>query len=539
MPGQIKTLFVSLGELKPDLKLYSNDGLVTATSVVPVFNGYIAMQKWAESGDEPPDEPYGLHTHFAGGSTYYAYMGTLTTLQEYSTAFVRTDKTRAVGGPYTTGGAGGEAGWMGASFGDAVILTNYTDDPQLLTSPAAANFAKLAQSGAGNPGFDPKAKFVFPLRDNLFLANLNLSGAFDTLASGANPTTVAWSQSGNVRQFGSFSVTPELTGTGYQSLNYDIGHITGGVGGMEYGLVAFQAGFARIDGPPYIFRPIVHGTGCRYPKSIVRMDRDIYLWGPSGPSVLRNGEGPLIVLGRGRVARTLVDNATGFSSQALYPGIAIRHLTSAVDVLNGLVFWSFTPAVPLGSGNTGSLSIIYNVSEDRFSFTENEPRVVGDLGPFAPGIIFLQSRPDLNDSWAPCRDFIGIMKYQDFALNLHYKLAIPSYSAAGTASPRLERAFQQLETDYTTRVRRVRPIFSVTDSSAFTVTVTVKSKNKPWETPTEGAFTTQDSHSWIPTTTSKFADFHQIGLQFTSTLPTIAEIEGYEIEYETGGRYSA
>lgn len=545
MAEEIKVSFVPWGELKPDAKLFNNDGLVNALNVAPVHGNYVAAQRWLVDFTLTPfsDEPYGMHVHFGGGSTWYSYVGTITKLYQVSSAFVATDKTRAVGGNYATSGSGGENGWQGTSFGDAIIMTNYVDDPQLLTSPAAANFVKLAQSGGGNPGMDPKAKFVFPVRNNLFLANLNLSAGFDTLPSGANPTVVAWSQTDNVRQFGSYAVTPSLTQTGYQPLSYDFGHITGGIGG-DYGLVALQRGWVRVDGPPYVFRPVVVGSGCRYPNSICRLGEDVYFWGASGPSVLRGGD-TLEVIGSGKITRTLIDNSSGFSPTfSVSTFQEIRHLGSAVDPANGLVSWIYMESF-LGAAR-GGVMLMYNTREDRFSFVEMS--VASSAGVFpdgfgSPGLLFIGSAPDLGASWAPGRDYVGVIKYvQGFpVITPAWQMASPGYTTAGSTNPRLDRAFVQLNPDRATRVRRVRPIYSISGSDPYTATVYVTTKSKPYETATTFSFTTTtDTHGWITTPDTVLGDFHQIGVEFTLTQqPTIVEMEGYEVEYEVGGRYVA
>lgn len=547
MSGKNQTLFVPWGELKPDGRLFNNDGLITAVGVAPVYGNYVGAQIWQPSGDEPTSEPYGLHIHPLSASTWKAYVGS-TKLEEFNTSFVKTDKTRLVGGNYTPSGTGGEAGWNGVSFGDAVIMTNYVDDPQLLTSNTAANFVKLASSGGGNPGMDPKAKFVFPVRNNLALANLNLSAGFDTLSSGANPTTVAWSQTDNVRQYGSYNITPQLVGTGYQSLNYDIGEIKGAVGG-DYGLIAMRSGWVRMDGPPYTFRPISVGQGCKFPKSIIRFDDDVYFWGPSGPSVFRGGDGTPEVLGDGKIARTLIDNTTGFSSTySIYQSIAVRHVSADKDVANGLIYWSYTTTAG-GTTRTGDTCLIYNVRDGRFSFMDNGTLVTSDSGPFNTGVIFLRSRPDGASTWAPGRDLVGIFAYVDLALTPRYFLAAPVYAAAtppyswGGAVPTLARAYQQYDENYTTRILRVRPIYSRNDGSntALTATVTVSSKNKPYESPRVSTpVWAVDTHGWTPITDSVYADFHQVTVAFQANdSSAIAEFEGFEVEFTVSGRYSA
>lgn len=537
----IKRIFVPFGELKPDGKQFNNDGLIEARNVVPVHGGYVASQLWINKTAVLPAEPLGLHPHFTGTS-WVLYYGDTTKLWHVPPGpfpWVPVDKSRLVGGAY--GAASSAYGWQGTSFGDAIVMTDYVDDPQLLTSPTAANFVKLAQSGAGNPGMDPKAKFAYPVRGNLNLANLNLAAGFDGLPSGANPTVVVWSQSENIRQYGSYNVTPQLTGTGYQPLSYDFGEITGGVGG-DYGLIAMQNGWVRQDGPPYTFRPIVIGTGCRFPNSIVRFDRDTYFWGPSGPSVLRGGEGPVEVLGQDRIVRTLLDNTTGFSpAYSINSTVNVNHVSAAIDSTNGLVMFSFTSVVAGSAGTfsqVGDLTVVYSTSDGRFSFIEN--RLSGAVDAASSGVPLYRSGPDLGTAWAPGRDLVGALRYNLAGANAHV-IAIPKYSSGGAATPVLARAFQQLDPQLTTRIRRVRPVFSLNDPTAtVSPSVFVASKNRPYESGTLVSSAARDTHGWLTTPDSLYADFHQVSITLdTLTVPVVAEMEGYEAEFETGGAYSA
>lgn len=533
MPGALKYEFRPFRNLKPDRGLLLNDGLSDARGVVPAYESYIATKPFspvAFSGAGPFTEIYGLHAHHAGGTAWYAYFGESDDLYEMNWVFTTADKSRLVGGAYNTAGAGGENGWQGASFGDAVIMTNYVDDPQLLTSPAAGNFVKLAQSGAGNPGMDPKAKFVFAVRGNLFLANLNLAAGFDTLAAGANPTAVCWSQSENIRQYGSFNVTPQLTGTGYQPLNYDFGHITGGIGG-DYGLVFFQTGIVRVDGPPYMFRPIVIGQGCRFPNSIVQVGEDVYFWSTSGPARLRGGEGPLEPIGRGQVARTLIDDSTGYSlAYALEsdPAVPLRHVSGGRDLANGLVWWSYTPTTLFAYGQ---MSVIYNITEDRFSFSLNAPGT--------SGVTFLRTLPDLGGQWMPGRDLIGI--YTTAPTGSTWSPAMPDFAAAGQQI-QISDSYRKLNEEVTTRIVRVRPVYArASGAGPLPMTISIDSRNNLVQFGAVLTLTSIDSHGWYTAPASSFAEFHGVFFLIPSTASgteTITELKGYEIEYELGPRYS-
>lgn len=546
MGKRVRT-FVPFGELMPDGKHFNSRGLLEALNVVPVYGSYITASLWSPKGSNLASTPFGLHLHPTAGNSWRGYTGTATALYEISTAFGQTDKTRLVGGAY--GAPASDSGWQGASFGESVIMTNYTDDVQLLPSPASANFEKLAQSGGANPGMDPKAKFAFPIKNNLFLANLNLSAAFDGLPSGANPTAIAWSQTDVPRRFGSFNATPELVGAGYQPLNFDLGYIVGGIGG-QYGMVALQQGWVRIDGPPYSFEPFCDGISCRFPNSIGRLGNDIFFWGSSGLCRFRDGL-QIEVLGADKIARTILDNETGFSNNySINSSVNVLHVNFGRDVVNRLVFFSFTSTAMWTNGSFskfGDLCVIYNVDEDRFSFIENRSNVT--IPPNAGGVVFMRTRPESSSDWCPGRDLIALTtksSTSDGTGANAYEISIPVYQAAGSdaiVNPFLQTAFIQLDYNFTTRITRARPVY-FPGSPALDrpqVTLSVQSKNEPYVAASSAASSTsRDGHGFVTIPDTFFADFHSLGIELGGfSVETVNEIEGVEIEYEIGPPYAA
>lgn len=525
------TLFIPYEEWKPDLAEFGHDGLIDVSGAIPLGDTYVPMPIWEEAAGVLPATPTGYWIHATdAGAGFTGYVGTDTKLYELNTTssvpWTRVDKTRLVGGNYAA--ADSKSGWQGASFGDAVIMTNYTDDPQLLTSPAAANFVKLASST-----FDPKAKFAFPVRNNMVLANLNLALAFDGLAAGANPFTVCWSQTDNVRQYGSFNVTPQLTGTGYQLLAYDLGYITGGIGG-EYGLIAMQRGWVRMDGPPYSFSPISEGNGCIYPNSIVRLGEDVYFWGAGGPAVLRGGDGQAIQLTANRLIRAMTDRV-GFPNIAPRLAAVPIYVSAAADHINNMVWFSYVRDNSVTTPRQSNI-LVYDATNDRFGYGPVA------FGSGSHGVYFLGNVPapaSTDAIFCPGRDITGII-FEAGTANTYPSQ--PSHSLADSTVT-MTTGYRRLHEELTTRITRVRLIYSLStgsgnpgDSQSFTI----YSKNKPYDTATAvGAFTTFDTHGAIPTPGTYMSDFHKISMTFLPVTMLVLEMSGIEVDYETGGKYSA
>lgn len=528
--AEINTVFIPFGEWQPDKAEFGHDGLLVANGLAPLGDTYVPTSNWEEVTAVLPATPTGAWVHATDlGAGFTAYAGTDTALYEFSATnsipWTRTTKTRAVGGAYSA--AASASGWQGASYGNSVIMTNYTDDPQYLLSPASANFVKLAAST-----FDPKARFVFPVRQSIVLAYLNLALAFDGLSAGANPYTVCWSQSGVPTQFGSANVTPQLIGAGYQLLAFDLGYITGGIGG-EYGLIAMQRGWVRMDGPPYTFRPISEGTGCIYPNSIVRLGDDVYFWGPGGPMVLRGGDGRAVSLTTNRLIRTLSDR---ISAPSLTPkfDIAPIYVSAAADHVNNHVWFSYVPS-DASSSPKNTITLIYDATNDRFTIGGGPEFLTTGGG----GIHFMNAVPTpiaADVLFVPGRDITGAL-FDSTSSDVYMGQAS---QANGTRSVTFTTGFRRLSDTNTTRVRRVRLIYSLSSATGGdNVAVTITSKNKPYATANSaGPYSALDSHGAIPTTGSYTADFHKLTVTLDANTLLTLEISGLEIQYETAGEYS-
>lgn len=547
MPKLLTTV-IPLGEFAPDAGEFGSvtNRLLTCRNLVPVYGNYCSSPSW-DAVTSPLTAPaLGLHAISTGPGTYLVYWGDQTALWRgipvdpppWSTL----DVSRLVGGAYNTSGTGSENGWQFVAFGLDEIATNYIDDVQLLVS-GTANFVKLAQSGGGNPGMDPKAKFVGAVRNNLVLANCNLAALYDGLAAGAHPNLVAWSQTSNIRQFGSFNADPQLIGSGYQEILNDFGGITGFVSADDYGIVAQERAFVRMDGPPYQFRSIVTGAGTRFPNALRRFGDDVYGWGPGGPFVLRGGEGPIVYLGAGKLIRTLIDNTTTFSpADSILPGINRRNVSLSIDPTNRLLQYTLTSrgrGTVLGTAQEGNLTVWYNLDEERFSFADSSVALANALH----GVLYLCDRPDTGDPWMPGRTAVGVIQSVDDLGSVISRIGTPFYTTSiFNQFPIIRKPYIQLDPELTTRVTRVRPIYASGSAVPVAVSASIAMKNRTYSTPiVAGPYTEKDSHGWVVCPTSPFGDFMQPRLQIGAGLDditTVTQLESLEIEYVQGPRYA-
>lgn len=524
-----KRTFLPFGEWLPDQKLFLNQGLLRAENVVPVYGNYFSAPTpnlIGGVGDPLPQAAWGLGTLATSPSTWSAFIPTTSKIYEVTSGGVRTDRSGAAyASPDTF--SGGQI----VAFGQSVIETRYTAPPNILL-PGAATFAPL-HSGT----FAPAGRFPFVIRGNLFLAHCSVPAPYDAVPAGANPQLVAWSQTDAPRFFGGPRVDPQYVGADYQQVQNDYGQITGAVGG-NYALLFQQRAVVRIDGPPYTFQEIIRGKGCRFPNSIVQDDQNTYFWGEGGPSVIEYG-GQLLksdqvtVLGSGKVVRTMIDDTTNFSA-----GISLKHsanphtaVSAHLDTQNRLIFWAVD-----NTGTGLNLLLVYNIDEKRFTIFYPQ-----GLGGGAPGALFLTTRGETGDGWAPGRNgafiqrVIGGTDPGDHLMTWQVPTAPANLPDGTVAPPVIATGYVQLNPDSTTRILRARPIISGIMPPSLTLTLTDTSD--PFQPQVGGTAGFRDTSGWYVFQNSFFCDFHALAITCTNAGNGVNEWKGFEVEFETGAAY--
>lgn len=539
------TAFFEWGDLQPDLGGFGNRGLFDCRNVIPISGSYLTAPQWKSLGGSwGASGALGLHVHSISADDYRLHSGDATKLYEANpTNHTNVDKTRLVGGAYTTGADG----WFFASFGaNNVIAANYADAVQLQPSTGAP-YQNMITTAA----FAPKFKFPFSIRGNLFGAYCDVPVLYDGLSAGAHPNLVAWSRSDDVTQFGSFNANPEIIGAGYQEIFNDLGVITGGIGVEKFGIVAQQRGFTRIDGPPYSFDTIVRGYGCRYPRSLCALDGDVYFWG-NGPCMLPGGQGPIVQLaGTTGLLRYLMDNRfDDENTAAINTAVEVSHVSASVDHRTRSVWFSYTSMLREIGGlatQVADLTIVYNVDERRFSFIDNNALFPQNTG--LTGALYLCSRPAVNGVWIPGADVCAILREIDLdgtVSDLHSRPAMATGIEVGLSPPYLEKSFHQLDSDRMTRITKIRPIYRLrsTTVDGLGVSIQIKTKNRPYEELWTGSFAELDNHGAITTPSTVFGNFHSWKVVFDSggsgfLSSDVVEYHGCEVEWQLGGRYAA
>jgi hypothetical protein len=173
--------------------------------------------------------------------------------------------------------------------------------------------------------------------------------------------------------------------------------------------------------------------------------------------------------------------------------------------------------------------LIYNFAEGRFSF-------ITDTG-FGPleGARMLVQVPDTGAQWTPGRGIVVV--------NQNNYLEVSEYVAKLTLSsashPKFTTAYYELSAGKSSRIVKVRPIYSMASGSAgIKTTVTVNTRNSPFgASQTDSSFAT-DGSGWIYMPKSYSGNFHQFQIEFLESkqLPSEAvELDGFEIDYADQG----
>lgn len=551
MANKIKRDFIPFRDLSFDAGAFANDKLVVARNVIPWHGTYVPSCG--------PDAAVDLSGSIATASLWLGYgafrsnaalaflaIDTGSDTKIYTDDLTTiTDVTR-VGSDYVT-----PAFVNFAQFGATIIATMGDTDAMQYKPAGATDFANMITST-----FAPRAFFAAPIRNNLFLGNIYLTGGYDSLAAGNNRETVAWSQTDNVRSFGSPTVNPELVGAGYNTLTNDGGAITGLVGG-DYGIVFQERAIVRIDGPPYTFANIVQGVGCMYPQSMCRFKDDVYFWGTDGPAVLRGGlqyepllEGSLRRMLTEAGARPFDDWGRDAELTSATPAENPRVI---VDHSAGIVGWAYRTrgvTTPETADTAVAFQVlVYNVRDQRAAVmaiakdtaTEGVQRLA-----------FVGQETQITGDWP----LVALRSYKTAVIDTDPYRQVYAVDNLQAYSGRLYSSFILLNSMGTTRVRRVRPVYrGVNLPGTYTPTATppmfasVASLINPAAGAQETAWSnTYDQHGWCTLHDSIMADYHSFRVRFgtgatvDATLiaaQDIVEFDGIEIEWEeTAGEYS-
>jgi len=177
------------------------------------------------------------------------------------------------------------------------------------------------------------------------------------------------------------------------------GPITGLSGG-EYGLIFKASGIYRMDyvGTPLIYRfeEISSLWGTTYPRSIVRVDQDVYFMSPYGPAVVRRGQTVEPIRGFEKIwfymSNTFIEGSPSYQiydftksakkathREAIDVGLEGQYVVGAFCPISRTIFWSYP--VAWGSSLSDVWILAFQIDSASFSFL-NRSQFLGADGEY-------------------------------------------------------------------------------------------------------------------------------------------------------------
>ena len=442
---------IPFGEWLPDQPEYLNPGANTANNVYFAAQSYKRFPSLVPySSNNMGKDSRGAGSFRDNSNTVFNFVGTNTDIYELD------------GGSFTSR-KGSLTGtntdfWTFTQFGNYVIASNGVDAPQYYLMGTSTNFANL--SAIGTAGTVPIFRVSGVVRD--FLVTGNHSNASNKIQwSGINDITV-W-EAGNKQ-----SDSQELPGSGGE-----IVHITSG----EIGYVFRQNQIIRMDyvGGATVFRlsVISPNRGAVYGRTVCQDNRRVFFYADDGFFEV-NGD-QVIAIGAEKVNRFFdLDLNKAFSDR----------ICAAVDPFNQLALWLY-PSKNDTANTTGICDkiLIYNYATQKWSTADASASTIFSqfVGAYTVELMDIISENLDNINIALDTDFWSGGQLLLGAIDSDYKAAIFS----GTENEgTIETRELELFPGHRSSITNVRPIVDATS------TVTVKSRERLADTPTESSVST-------------------------------------------------
>lgn len=313
-------------------------GLITCKNLIPFDEYYeMARGKAIYSTNAVAGTPLSAQEFMASDGTRYLIAGTATKLYRLETDRTFTDVTKL-----STTYGNTSTRWYFAKYGQWVIATNFVDVPQVLKGFTTANFVDLG----GSP---PIAKFCILYKNQLIFGYTNESGTI-------TPNRLAWSGRENVESYGSNLAT----GADSTVLEDVDGKMTGLIHlGNNFGVYhehSISLGYYEIPLGIKFIQNRVSNIGA-IEGSIIPVGNNAFSFDEKDFHFFDGANATAIGLGVKRTILYSVDLTN------------LHRITTAVDLRNGILFWSFpsTSADPSGTPDT---IIAYNWRNPRFTKIE-------------------------------------------------------------------------------------------------------------------------------------------------------------------------
>ena len=449
--------------------------------------------------------------------------------------------------------------WSFTNFGALVIATNYSDPVQVKgegddlfrdligQEDAETEIADYVAMG----GVYPRAKFAASINSFLCLANCD-----PTSVPGTSQPYSFWCSRYSQPNYFHIGLI-EWQSSVFQ-LAATPGEITGLVGG-EFGLVFKENSIWRADyvGLPQIFDfvQISWEQGTVQPRSLVKVENDVYFVGIGGIFVVRNGSAVSEIAGQGSVRKFIFDSqfedfAISTITASLESESSVR-VVGGYDAQTGCVVWAYMTQKDDSDWFKCDAVLVYSPRENRFSFLRGDgdgeysgtDRIVSaadifDANSFEiSGFLSLGNRSTSNQTY--------LMK-TIFAVH-----AIPPQVSSFSGSPVYGQMYRSdtiaassfgVPLGVNIEIHKVRPILAVERvAKAPPHTVWIEANESPAVGDGTGQVISKSSldanaDGWMDLGVPLSGEFFKFGLVFSEYVePIVKEVHGWQVVYRTAG----
>lgn len=296
------------GHFRPDAESINAQLCVDAQNVYPSIQGFKPFKGPSSISTALDGRCRGAVSVIVADGSSESFAGDGTKLYQLGSGATWADVTRS-GDPYAT--ALGER-WRFDTFGDLLLATNFTDEPQKFDMTSSTEFEDLG----GSP---PKARYIAVIREFVFLGCL----FGDELA-------VQWCSIGDAEEW-----TPG-TNSGDKQVFPSGGPVRGLIGG-ESGYIFQDQKITRATyapGTDYVFQfdEVEGGRGLKAPGSLVRLAREAFYFAGDNFYKLDLGSGSSQPIGIGKWAKWFVNDLRAGTE---------NEIIGAVDPRNSVVMWAY------------------------------------------------------------------------------------------------------------------------------------------------------------------------------------------------------
>lgn len=335
------TPFIPIGEFKPDLTDYANDGLMVCKNVIPDSGRYKPFPSLLSYSTSASNRIQGGIAYQHTDQSIHIFAGDETNLYKVIGSTL-TDISRTSGGDYN---CTEENQWEFLNYGTRIIATDFTDVIQSYVVGTDTNFSTLSSSA-------PKAKTMAIVNNFLMLGNVEDT----TYGLGTMPDAVWWSAIDDPTNFPQpASTSARQVQSDYQRLVGTGGQVRSIVGAQNYAVIIQDKNIWRGEyvGSPAIFTFSLaeDNRGTKNGNTVIADGRNVYYIDEDGFYLFDGVQSYPIGANK-------VDD---FFKNDLAVNYVYR-ISTAYDPINHLIMWSY----PTTSSTDGTPNrIIYYQTVDK------------------------------------------------------------------------------------------------------------------------------------------------------------------------------